>query len=432
MAPASHRVVIVGGGFGGLRAAQALRRAPVDVTLLDRRNFHLFQPLLYQVATGGLSPANIAAPLRGVLKRQRNAQVFLAEVVGLSPDERRIELRDGESVGYDSLIVATGAAHHYFGNFHWEAMAPGLKTLEDATRIRARILTAFEEAEREPDPEQVDARLTFVVVGGGPTGVELAGALGEVANDTLARNFRSIDPTRARIVLVEGSERILRTYPPELSGKAERSLRRLGVEVRTGCRVVDVLPDRVRVRCGGDEETLPARTVLWAAGVQASPLGLVLQQRTGVELDRIGRVIVAPDMSIPGRPEIFVVGDLARVDGPDGEPLPGVAPVAMQQGAYVARVVSARARGKPAPAPFRYRDRGNMATIGRAAAIAELGRVRLSGYVAWLVWLFVHLMFIVEFGNRVLVLWQWAWNYVTFNRSARLIMGEDAESAERL
>lgn len=412
--------VIVGGGFAGLRAARHLRRVPVDVTLVDRRNFHLFQPLLYQVATGGLSPADIAAPLRAVLKRQRRARVLLGEAVGVDAAARRVLLRDGGALDYDTLVLAAGARHHYFGRPEWEALAPGLKTVEDATEVRRRVLLAFEAAEREADPERRRALLTFVVVGAGPTGVELAGALAEIARETLRGDFRSFDPAGARVLLVEGGERVLPSYPPDLSERARRSLERLGVETRTGALVTALTPESVTLKRGGESETLAARVVLWAAGVQASPLGRALRDATGCELDAAGRVVVAPDLSVPGHPEIFVVGDLARALGGDGRPLPGVAPVAMQQGRHVARAVAARLRGRTPPA-FRYFDKGSLATIGRAAAVADFGRLRFGGYPAWLAWLFIHLMYLVEFENRLLVFVQWAWNYFTRNRSARLI-----------
>jgi NADH dehydrogenase len=421
---ARHRVVIVGGGFGGLYTARALRKAPVDVTLLDRRNFHLFQPLLYQVAAGELSPANIASPLRAVLRRQVNTRVLLAEVTGFDLERREVVLKDGGRLPYDSLVVATGARHHYFGHAEWEQFAPGLKTVEDATRMRSRILSAFEAAELAGNPEDQQALMTFVVVGGGPTGVELAGALGEVAHKTLRNDFRSIRPSRARILLLEGLDRILPTYPPQLSAKAARSLTRLGVTVHTGATVTDIQPGRVTFRSGKQTEVVRAHTVLWAAGVEASPLGKLLAEATGAETDRAGRVVVGPDLSLPGRPEVFVIGDLANYPHQTGKPLPGVAPVAMQQGHYVAELIARRARGEPPPGPFHYRDRGNMATIGRAAAVADLGWVRFSGLFAWLVWLFVHILYLIQFQNRLLVLVQWAWNYFTLNRSARLITGE--------
>jgi NADH dehydrogenase len=421
---AQQRVVIVGGGFGGLHAATSLRGAPVQVTLLDKRNFHLFHPLLYQVATGALSPANIAAPLRDVLKKQENTQVLLGEAVEFDVERRRVILRDGE-VPYDTLILAVGVSHHYFGNEGWESMAPGLKTIEDAIEIRRRVLLAFEAAERESDPAAVEQWLTFVIAGGGPTGVELAGALGEIAHHTLRRNFRRIDPARARIFLVEGAERVLPTYPPDLSARAAAALERLGVTVLTDTLATALGPEGVTVRHGEEVTTIAARTVLWAAGVQASPLGRKLAGASGAEVDRAGRVIVQPDLTLPGHPELLVIGDLAHFAHQTGKPLPGVAQVAMQQGDYAARLIRARLEGKTLP-PFRYRDYGNMATIGRAAAVADLGRFRFHGWIGWLLWLFVHLLYIVEFENRVLILFQWAWNYVTRSRGARLITGKMA------
>ena len=416
-----HRVVIIGGGFGGLYASKALRHAPVEVTLIDRRNFHLFQPLLYQVATGGLSPGEIASPLRHILGRSKNTEVLLAEVVDLDPASRRVILRDGEAA-YDTLIVAAGASHSYFGNDQWEPLAPGLKTVEDATEIRRRILLAFEKAEREPDEAARRAWLTFVVVGAGPTGVELAGALGEIANDTLRHDFRRIDPSSARIFLVEGTDRVLPPYPPDLSAKAEQALIRLNVRPMVSATVTGIDETGVTVRCGTQMEHIPARTVLWAAGVQASPLGRVLAERAGAKLDRAGRVIVEPDLTIAGHPEILVIGDLASFMHQTGKPLPGVAPVAMQEGRYAARLVRTRLGGK-ALEPFHYWDKGSLATIGRAAAVADFGRIHIDGYFAWLTWLFVHLMYLVGFDNRLLVFIKWAYNYFTRNRGARLITG---------
>ncbi len=419
-----HRVVIVGGGFGGLYAAQSLKGAPVQVTLLDRRNFHLFQPLLYQVATGGLSPANIAAPLRSILRKQRNVEVLLAEAVDFDAARRKVLLRDGE-LAYDSLLVAAGSRTSYFGRDEWQHFAPGLKTIEDATEIRRRILLAFEQAEREPDPVERQALMTFVIVGGGPTGVEMAGTMAEIARYTLRSDFRHIDPREARFILIDADQRVLSNYPPKLSDSAAESLTRLGVDVRSETKVTEVLPDRVELNTPAGPMTLRTCTVVWAAGVQASPLARTLAAATGAETDRAGRILVAPDLSVPGHPEIFVIGDMANYrHTPDGHPLPGTAPVAMQQGRYVARCIRARLTGGPPPEPFRYRDYGTMATIGRRAAIAQIGRFKLTGFLAWLLWLFVHLMALVEFENRLLVLFQWAWNYVTFNRTARLITGE--------
>lgn len=428
----AHRVVIVGGGFGGLEAARALRNAPAQVSLIDRRNFHLFQPLLYQVATGGLSPANIAAPLRAILKRQKNTSVLLGEVTGIDTERREVHTPEGP-VPYDSLIVATGVRHQYFGHAEWERFAPGLKTIEDATAIRRRALIAFEAAEREADPAAVRAWLTFVVVGGGPTGVEMAGAIAEIALYTLRGNFRRIDPAQARVALVERLDRVLPAYPPGLSCSAARSLERLGVELHTQRTVKDVTPHQVTLAHADDEaltETIPTHTVIWAAGVQGSPLGKTLADAAGAALDRFGRVKVNPDLTLPGHPEIFVIGDLAHFSHQMGQPLPGVAQVAIQQGRYAARLIRARLDGAKATGdaqPFHYTDLGSMATIGRAAAVADLRFIRLAGFAGWLAWLFVHLMRLVYFQNRMLVLFQWAWNYFTRNRAARLITGYAAQ-----
>ena len=414
------RIVIVGGGFGGLYAARALRRAAADVTLVDRRNFHLFQPLLYQVATGALSPANIAAPLRSIVKRQRNTRVLLAEVKGFDLD-RRAALTDAGEIPYDVLVVATGAAHAYFGHDAWERWAPGLKTLEDATEMRRRILLAFEEAESATDPARRRRLLTFVIVGAGPTGAELAGALAEIARHTLRDDFRTIEPAEARIFLVEAGPRVLATYPEPLSERARAQLVSLGVDVRLDAAVTDVREGAVDVARAGKGETIEAATILWAAGVAASPLGAALARAVGAETDRAGRVRVAPDLTLPGHPEVFVIGDLMTLGGKGGKPLPGVAPVAMQQGRHAARTILARLAGRPGPGPFHYLDKGNMAVIGRGRAVADLGFVRFGGYPAWLAWLFIHLMYLVQFGNRVLILVQWAWSYLTWDRSARLI-----------
>jgi NADH dehydrogenase len=418
-----HRVVIVGGGFAGLTAAQKLRKAPVHVTLIDRCNYHLFQPLLYQVATGSLSPANIAAPLRNILKRQKNTQVLLAEVIGVDTVNRRVVLSDG-SVDYDTLIVATGASHQYFGHDNWEKFAPGLKTIEDATHMRRRILLAFEAAEREPDPQKVRSWMTFVIVGGGPTGVELAGALGEIANDTLRNDFRNINPSEARIILVEGTDRILPPYPPSLSESAKKMVEHLGVTVRTGALVTDVKEESVTIREGDKVEEIPTRTILWAAGVLGSPLGRIVAEATGAQLDKAGRVVVQPDLTVSGHPEIFVLGDLANFSHQTGKPLPGVAQPAIQEGRYVGDAIARRLRGAPIQ-PFHYKDRGNLATIGRAAAVADLNWLRLSGIPAWLIWIFIHLANIVQFQSRLLVLLQWAWLYISYDRSARLITGDN-------
>lgn len=418
-----HRVVIIGGGFGGLSAALKLKRAPVQVTLIDRCNYHLFQPLLYQVATGALSPANIASPLRNILKKQKNTRVLLAEATRIDAANRRVILSDG-ILEYDTLVVSTGASHQYFGHEEWEQFAPGLKTIEDATDMRRRILLAFETAEREQDPEKLRAWMTFVIVGGGPTGVELAGALGEIANDTLRRDFRAIDPSKARIILVEGADRVLPVYPPSLSAAARKMLERLGVTVRTSALVTNIQKESVTVREDDRSETIPTRTVLWAAGVLASPLARALSTEAGATLDKAGRAVVEPDLTVPGHPEIFVIGDLANFSHQTGEPLPGVAQPAIQEGKYVAETIRRRLRGEKSP-PFRYKDRGNIATIGRAAAVADLNWLRLSGLPAWLIWLFIHLMNIIEFQNRLLVLVQWAWFYFTYDRTARLITGKN-------
>ncbi|MCC7085406.1 MAG: NAD(P)/FAD-dependent oxidoreductase [Pirellulales bacterium] len=423
------RVVVVGGGFGGLNVARKLRKAPVQVTLVDRRNFHLFQPLLYQVATGGLSPANIAAPLRALLKRQANCEVLLGEVTGVDVAERRILLGDGQ-LPYDTLVVATGVRHQYFGRDDWEPLAPGLKTVEDATLIRGRILSAFEQAERETDLAAVRAWLTFVIVGGGPTGVELAGMVSELSRETLRGNFRRINPADAEVIIVEAAGRMLQSFPEQLSAKALASLEKLAVVVRTNCQVTDVKPHQVTVQCGQQLETIAARTVLWAAGVAASPLGRSIAQLTGAEIDRAGRVVVASDCSIPGHPELFIIGDLAHFNDPSGRPLPGVAQTAIQQGRYVGKLIAARLQGRSLP-PFRYKNRGSLATIGRHAAVAEIGKWKFSGWLAWWIWLLIHLINIVQFQNRLLVLVQWAWMYFTRNRSARLITEVPAEKAMR-
>src|SRR6202451_1716065 len=419
----THKVVILGGGFGGLTAALKLKNAPVQVTLIDRRNYHLFQPLLYQVATGSLSPANIAGPLRQVLRKQKNTQVLLGEPIRIDHAKRQVILSDGV-VDYDTLIVATGSTHQYFGHDEWEEFAPGLKNLNDATAMRGRILLAFEAAERERDPEKLRAWMTFVIVGAGPTGAELAGALGEIAHDTLKHDFRDIDPATTRIVLVEGTDRPLPSYPPKLSEAARKMLVRLGVTVRTGAMVTDVKADSVTIREGDRTESIPTRTVLWAAGVLASPLGRILSKEAGAPVDKAGRVLVNPDLTVPGHPEIFVIGDLANFSHQTGKPLPGVAQPAIQQGRYVGKLIRARLQNKRL-APFHYFDKGNLATIGRGAAVADLNWLQISGWPAWLLWVFIHLLYIVEFQNRLLILLQWAWLYITFDRSARLITGKN-------
>ncbi|HWO26924.1 MAG TPA: NAD(P)/FAD-dependent oxidoreductase [Kofleriaceae bacterium] len=412
-------VVIIGGGFGGLTAAQALAKAPVTVTLVDRRNHHLFQPLLYQVATAALNPGDIAYPIRGALAEQANARVLLAEARGIDPAARRVQLDGGELV-YDYLIVATGATHSYFGK-DWSGLAPGLKSIEDALEIRRRIFLAYEAAEREADPAAQRDWLTFAVVGAGPTGVELAGALGEIGLHTLAHDFRTIDPTQVRVFLFEMADRVLGAYPPKLSEAARRSLERRHVEVRTGTRVTAIDDRGLMVSAGGAEERVGARTVLWAAGVEASPLGAQL----GAPRDRAGRVEVGPDLSVPGHPEVFVIGDLAKmVSG--GAQVPGVAQGAIQGAQHAAKIITAEVAGrmKPEARPaFRYRDKGNMATIGRASAVIATKRFAKHGFLAWLLWWAVHIMFLVGYRNRVAVMLQWAWSFLTFKRGARLITG---------
>jgi NADH:ubiquinone reductase (H+-translocating) len=409
------RIVIVGGGFGGLYAARALRRADAQVTIVDRRNHHLFQPLLYQVAMAALSPGDIASPIRWILRRQANVEVLLGEARSVDLAGRRLLLDDGE-VAYDYLILATGSTHAYFGHDEWRKAAPGLKSLEDALEIRRRVLLAFEHAERAPSDERRRALLTFVVIGGGPTGVEMAGALAEIAKLSLARDFRHFDPGSARIILVEGGPSILAAFPEPLREAALRDLRALGVDVRTNSVVTRVTSDRVEIGASAIETS----TVLWAAGVAASPLGAAL----GGPVDRVGRVRINPDLTVPGSANVFVVGDLASLDGPDGRPLPGVAQVAIQMGEHAARNVQRALEGQPLR-PFTYRDLGNMATIGRASAIADFGSFRLSGFIAWLAWLFVHLINLIGFRNRLVVLVQWAWAYFSYQRAIRLITGGD-------
>jgi len=407
-------VVIIGAGFAGLYAARALKRADVRVTVIDRRNHHLFQPLLYQVATAGLSPGDIAYPIRAVLRRQKNARVLLEEAAAVDVAARQVRLRDGE-LPYDYLILATGAQHSYFGHDDWEPWAPGLKSLEDALEIRRRILLAFERAERETDESRRKALLTFVIVGGGPTGVELAGAIAEISRHVMAQDFRVIDPRQARIVLVEAGPRILPAYPESLSAKAQASLEKMGVEVLTKSLVTSVRPDAVSI---GDRQ-IQTMTTLWAAGVQASPLARSL----GVPLDRAGRVLVQPDLTVPGHPEVFVIGDLAAFLHQGGKALPGVAPVAIQQGRHAARNILRACQGRPLE-PFHYIDKGSLATIGRAAAVADFGRIKLSGFFAWLAWLLVHIFFLIGFRNRFVVMIDWAWAYFSYHRAARLITGD--------
>jgi NADH:ubiquinone reductase (H+-translocating) len=422
--PAAARVphvVILGAGFGGLQAALALRDAPVRVTLVDRHNHHLFQPLLYQVATAALSPADIAYPIRAILRHQANADVILGEAVSVDPEKRELRLADGVLL-YDFLVLAAGATHAYFGHEEWERFAPGLKNLEDALEIRRRILLAFEAADRETDPEARRALLTFAIVGAGPTGVELAGAIGEISRHVLVDDFRHIDPREARILLIEAGPRILATYAEQSSRNAEVALRERGVEIRGSSPVTQV--DADGVIAGG--ERIAAKTVLWAAGVAASPVARGL----GGALDRSGRVAVEPDLSVPGHPEIFVIGDLALFTHQGGRPLPGVSPVAMQQGRYAARAILARLRGRTLP-PFRYFDKGMLAVIGRASAVADIAGLHLHGLVAWLVWCFVHIFYLIGFRNRFVVMFEWAWAYASYQRGARLITGNIDAYLER-
>ncbi|MCU0865470.1 MAG: NAD(P)/FAD-dependent oxidoreductase [Planctomycetes bacterium] len=411
-AAAVPHVVIVGGGFAGLAAARQLRRAPVRITLVDRRNHHLFQPLLYQVATAALNPGDIAYPIRSVLRSQQNARTILGRVTGIDLRQRQVQLAD-EVMPFDYLLLATGATHSYFGQDGWEAWAPGLKTIEDALEIRRRVLSAFEAAERQTDPAMLPATLTFVVVGAGPTGVELAGALSEIGRQTVAKDFRSFDPRLLRVVLVEGADRVLPPYAARLSAKAEQQLRRLGVEVRTGAKVTRIDASGVWL---GDEH-IAARTVLWAAGVAASPLGASL----GVPTDRAGRVKVQPDLSVPGHPNVFIAGDLMHFEQ-QGLAVPGVAPAALQAGRAAARNIAARVAGA-ATRPFRYRDKGSLATIGRAKAVGQIGRVQFTGFFAWWVWWIVHIAYLIGFRNRIAVMMGWAWQYFAFARGARLITG---------
>jgi NADH dehydrogenase len=406
-------VVILGGGFGGLQAAKALADAPVEVTLIDRHNHHTFQPLLYQVATAALTPADIAWPIRGILGRQANTRVLMADVEGVDLAERRVRTSGG-TFGYDVLVVATGATHAYFGHEDWAAVAPGLKRIEDATAIRRRLLLAFERAELAADPATRAALTTFVVVGGGPTGVEMAGAIADVARNALPPDFRNVDPAQAQVLLIEAGPRILPSFPERISAYAERMLVRMGVDVRTGAAVTDIDADGVRL---GDGEHIPAGAVVWAAGVRASPAAAWL----GAAHDRAGRVEVGPDLSLPGHPEVFVIGDVAAVTRADGRPVPGLAPAAKQMGAYVGRRIARRVAGRGDGGPFRYRHEGDLATIGRKAAIVKLGGVTLTGFVGWLFWGLVHVYFLIGLRNRIAVAFSWMWDYVTFGRRSRLI-----------
>ncbi len=430
MSSGKHRVVIVGGGFAGLSAARALRKADADVTVIDRANHHLFQPLLYQVATGGLSPADISAPIRGLLSKSRNTKVLLAEVTGVDVSARSLATTSGP-VEYDTLVLATGSTHSYFGNGSWAENAPGLKSLDDATAIRRKILLAFEAAEQAKSEDERRSWLTFAIVGAGPTGVEMAGAIGELARQTLKNDFRGFDPSTARALHIEAGPRVLPTYSESLSPKAEKSLKKLGVEVLTQTRVTDVSEQGITVERDGASEEIPAKTAIWAAGVQSSPLGAMLADSVNadsssgeLELDRIGRVPVNDDLTIPGHPEIFVLGDLASFPHQDGSPLRGTADVAAAEGKYAGRVISRRLKGKSAPKPFRFRDLGKLAVIGRSSAVADLRFLRFGGFLAWQFWLFIHILKLVSYQNRATVLVQWASSYFSRNRSARLITGK--------
>ena len=426
--PRRHRVVIVGGGFAGLYATRNLRVDPeVAVTLVDRRNFHLFQPMLYQVATGALSPGEIAQPLRAVLRKQRNATVILGEAVDIDVDRRQVVLSDGGPIDYDTLIVATGAHHSYFDHPEWAAIAPGLKTIEDATEIRRRILIAFEAAEREAEPDRRREWMSFVIVGGGPTGVELAGALGEISRDTLKRNFRAIDPSETRIILVEAMDRILPPFPPGRSASAQRQLERLGVEVRTKTRVTDIDERQVKtLAADGAESTIPTRTVLWAAGVTTASFARVVARETGAETDRAGRIKVGPDLTIPGHPEIFVVGDAAVQPWKPDRPTPGVAQGAIQGGTYAAKVIRRRILGRPYE-PYRYSNHGDVAVIGRLSGVTDIPWMgpfgQQGGFTAWFLWLVIHISYLIGFSNRIIVLTRWAFSFLTRGRSTRLITG---------
>src|SRR6266446_53699 len=417
------KVVIIGGGFGGLSAAQHLNSDLVEVTLIDRRNYHLFQPLLYQVATGSLSAGEIASPLRGVLSRQKNTRVWLGTVVDIDPDSKQVFLADGTIVPYDSLIIASGSQTSYFGHNEWQDWAPGMKSVEEATAIRHKILYAFEVAERLSDPVQRRSWLTFVIVGAGPTGVELSGAIAEIARQTLKNDFRSIHPEEAQIILLDGAPRVLMPFPEDLAGKANRTLAKLGVEVRCGAMVKNVDKDGLTIDSGGRTDSIAAKTVIWAGGITASPLGKILASRTKAETDKGGKVKVKSDLTIPNYPDIYVVGDLAWATDTNGKPLPGLAQVAMQGGTYAAKAILRRVKNQPELPPFHYFDKGLLAVIGRAAAVADVFGLHISGFLAWLVWAFIHVTYLVSFQSRILVFIQWAIQDLTFNRGARLITG---------
>lgn len=417
-----HQVVIIGGGFGGLYAAKTLGNKPVDVTIIDRRNFHLFQPLLYQVATGGLSPGDIASPLRAVLNRYKNIRVVQGNVDHIEVAGNFV-LVDDLKYQYDSLIISAGSSHHYFGNDQWSKIAPGLKTIEDAINIRSHIFQMYEDAEKESDPLKRAELMTFIVIGGGPTGVELAGVLGELAFKTLKNDFRNIDPANTKIYLIEGASRVLPTYPESLSKKAERALSRLGVTIKTNAMVVNVTDNSVKIKSEGDEEYINSKCILWAAGIKASSLGQNIADQIGVTTDKAGRLSILPDLSLPDHPEIMVIGDLAILKDKKGNLLPGTAPVAMQEGRHAANNILNRFNGKSSE-PFHYFNKGNLAVIGRNAAVADFGFLKFSGFPAWVIWVFVHIGYLIEFDNKMLVLFQWAWNYFTRKRGARLITGD--------
>lgn len=419
-----HHIVIVGGGFGGLYAAKELAKSKsVKLTVIDKRNFHLFQPLLYQVATGGLSPGDIASPIRSVFTKYKNVTVLRGKVVDILPDEKSVELNDGERIYYDSLIVASGVRYNYFGNEKWLDKAPPLKTMEDSLGIRHRIFKAFEEAEREKDKTEQQKWLRFIIVGGGPTGVELAGALGELAHFTLKNNFRNFDPRDSEIILVELVDRILPTYDEKLSANAEKSLNELGVTIKTNTTVTNLEGDTVILKDNGDQKKIAAKTILWAAGVKASGLGKVLESRTGAKVDNVGRVYVNPDFTLSDKSDLYVIGDIAVYEHQGNKPLPGVAPAAMQQGKYIASLIKSKLEGRPLPT-FKYSDKGSLAVIGRNQAVAEIWKFKFGGIAAWFIWAFIHIRYLIEFDSRVLVMFQWFWSYITMKRGARLVTGD--------
>lgn len=421
------KVVIVGGGFGGLYTAKALKNTPVETTLIDKRNFHLFQPLLYQVATGTLSPADISTPLRLVLRNHQNSLVLMDEVIDIDPDGQQVMLKGHEPIPYDMLIIATGVSHHYFGNDHWQTAAPGLKTIEDALEMRRRIYLAFEAAEKETDPVKRQEWLTFVIIGGGPTGVELAGSIAEIAHSAIKGDFHRIDTSQAQILLIEGMDRILPPYSPDLCTQAAADLQALGVMVQTQSLVTDIIDHQVTVRQGDEIKQIAARTILWAAGIKASKMGNIIAERTGAALDRVGRVMVEPDLSVEGYPNLFVLGDLANFSHQGDRPLPGVAPVAVQQGEYLAQLIQKRLQNQTVE-PFFYKDRGSLAVIGQNKAVVDLGFIKLTGVIAWFVWIWAHIYYLIEFDNKLIVMMQWGWNYFTRGRGARLVTGEGSIS----